>query len=171
MIEPFEPIIFFNSSETNENQISRNNINTIMKLMISNCDEIKEDYRNNVFQNNLDNLSELRKRIGDDNISKFIIGDNYKIVAVLLKSKLLLSVIPSGLDEKIIGNIETIDYVKTKLLSVEEYERLVNDEVEVLGSYKVKNYLSSKDKIHSLLLVNGTVIPIKKEPIGERETI
>ena len=78
-IEPFEPIIFFNSSETNENQISRNNINTIMKLMISNCDEIKEDYRNNVFQNNLDNLSELRKRIGDDNISKFIIGDNFKI--------------------------------------------------------------------------------------------
>ena len=62
---------------------------------------------------NLDNLSELRKRIGDDNISKFIIGDNYKIVAVLLKSKLLLSVMPSGLDEKIIGNIETIDYVKT----------------------------------------------------------
>ena len=36
---------------------------------------------------------------------------------------------PSGLDEKIIG--ENTDYVKTKLLGIEEYERLVNDEVEV----------------------------------------
>ena len=169
-IEPFEPIIFFNSSETTENQISRKNITTIMKLLIENCDEKKEDYKNNIFKNNLLNLFEIRKIIKDSEISKYIIGNNLKILAIKLINNLILPIIPSGLTEDIIPKLGNNKDLKRNILSISEFESII-DKDDRLNSYKINKFISFQGKIHSLLLDNGTVIPIKKEDIDGRTTI
>ena len=99
--------------------------------MDKNCKEIKENYKNNVFQNNLDNLNELVQKLGETKISKYILGDNLKIVGILLKNNLFLPIIPSGVSEKYLNNIETISYIKSKLITINKFIELVGEEVKI----------------------------------------
>ena len=48
-----------------------------------------------------------------------------------------------------------MDYLKGKLLSLDTFNRLINEGGEDLESYNIRKIISSKDKIHSLLLMNG----------------
>ena len=64
-----------------------------------------------------------------------------------------------------------MEFIRKNLITIEKYMSLVESDGQKLEGYTIKNYISSGDKIHSLLLNNGSIIPIKKENISGRETI
>ena len=53
----------------------------------------KEEYANNIFKSNLDNLFEIRKKFDESEIAKYIIGNNLKVNGLLLKNNLILPII------------------------------------------------------------------------------
>tara|TARA_B100000787_G_scaffold166491_1_gene151809 strand:+ start:1 stop:2859 length:2859 start_codon:yes stop_codon:yes gene_type:complete len=168
VIEPFDPIIDFNILETSETQINRPNITSLLQLMVMNCGEMKEDFVNNLYQGNIENLNFMTNTL--DNIDKYIINNNFKIDGILLKNKLYLPIIPSGITSNIIKDIENKNYIKDKLLSITEYTTLVKT-TQNISSFLIKNIISFEGKITGALLENGSIVPLKSEDIGRKESI
>ena len=165
-IDPYEPIIDFNIFESNEskNPIAPHllfpQINNLLHLMLTNCKEIKQDLINNLYQDNIENLFYFNNNF--DNIDKYIINNNFKIEGILLKNKLLLPIIPSGITTNIIKDIENKNYMKDKYLSLKKYNELIKEN-DNLNSYTIKSIIIDKDNIKGAILINGSIIQLKEE--------
>lgn len=169
-IPAFETIFKFSTTEVGEDQIMRSNITSLLKLLVINCNELRDEYQNNIFTEKIENLSSLNKILDEESIDKYIIGLNFKIIGILLKNKTFLPIIPSGIQEKYLKKMESIDHVNKKLLKYSEYKENIKGKSSLKG-YKIKSLISKDENIVGGLLENGGVIPFILEKKGKEKTL
>ena len=177
-LKPCLPIYKFNYNKTKfkdgndeKNAFYKPIIKTLFNIAKEKCNETKIDLSNQIFDNNLENLSYFINNV-DLTISKYIYGNNLKIQGLVFTNDIYLPIFPSGIQEPF-DKLDNMDYVLKNLISFQKYEKeidlLIKDN-SFFTSYKINELISETkdgDKVlKGALLKNGTVIPLKNEQLS-----
>ena len=160
----------FNNKDPSKNAFYRPILKTLFNIAIEKCNESKLEMSNEIFDNNLENLSYFKENVGLP-IKKYIYGNNLKIQGILLEEDIYVPIFPSGIVEPM-SKLENVSYLFKNLITMEKYETELSKlekNNSFFKSYKIKEIITEnvgENKIlKGALLKNGTVIPLKNETL------
>ena len=130
-LKPCLPIYKFNYNKTKfkdgnheKNAFYKPIIKTLFNIAKEKCNETKIDLSNQIFDNNLENLSYFINNV-HLTISKYIYGNNLKIQGLVFTNDIYLPIFPSGIQEPF-DKLDNMDYVLKNLISFQKYEKEID---------------------------------------------
>ena len=173
--KPYNPIYKFNYFKTTETESHRPVIASLINLVRNKCNEVKDTISNEIFENNLDNLFEIEEKLKTHKVKKYILGYGVKVQGILLENNTYLPILPTGINDNILDNLENVNYLNENLINKKDYDTQLDELIKIdvlFKSYKIKTLITTdKDSskiIKGAILNNGTIIPLKEEPIDKK---
>ena len=161
----------FNKNNHTHNAFFRPILKTLFEVAEDKCNETRLEMSNNIFDNNLENLSFFKKNLDVSLTKKYIYANNLKIHGILLKNNVYIPIFPSGIQEPF-DKLENINYVFRNIITKEKYEEEIEKlikENKIFKSYKIKQIITKNKDVEKILkgalLKNGTIIPLKNESL------
>ena len=161
----------FNKNNHIQNAFFRPILKTLFEVAEDKCNETKLELSNDIFDNNLENLSFFKKKLDVSLIKKYIYANNLKIQGLLLKNNIYIPIFPSGIQEPY-DNLDDINYVFENIITKEKYEEELEkliEENDIFKSYKIKQIITKNKETEKILkgalLKNGTITPLKKKSL------
>jgi hypothetical protein len=173
--KPYNPIYKFNYFKQTDTASYRQVITSLINLMKGKCNEVKDTISNEIFENNLEDLSTIMEKLKTHKVKKYILGYGVKIQGILLEKNIYIPILPSGINKNILSNLQNINYLNKNLINKKSYETNLKELIKtdkIFKSYKIKNLITQENDSNKIvkgaILNNGTIIPLKEESIDKK---